>query len=191
MLNTHRREFDQPRLEYSGPGLYEDWLKTGVLNGIDRILGMRVVSTDLHATHPWPLTHQFAYASRLLVPLPRIHRHIFLVPCRPIRTTRLRDQWYWEYSRPGLQGDALNGEVLAGCKKESGKHEHTTYHTRPPFAYILPLEASRTSYDPPTDDHDAPTDTLSHCHNMYVQSPAVCRTPEFEPLSDRVSSIRT
>jgi len=54
--------------------------------------------------------------------------------------------------------------AIAGCKEGSGEHQH---HTRPSFAYILPLKGSRASYDPPTDD--ASTNALSHPHNTYVQ----------------------
>jgi len=56
--------------------------------------------------------------------------------------------------------------VSAGCEEESGKHQHTTYHTRPSFRYILHLKGSRTSCDP-TDD--ASTNAHSHSHNAYVQ----------------------
>ena len=49
--------------------------------------------------------------------------------------------------------------MSAGCKEESGKHQHTTYHTRPSFRYILHLN--------PTDD--ASTNAHSHSHNAYVQ----------------------
>ena len=76
--------------------------------------------------------------------------------------------------------------MVAGCKEESGTHQHTTYHTRPSFAYVLPLKGSRTAYDPPTDD--ASTNALSHWHGAYVQY-VECRIPEFESLADRVRSI--
>jgi len=93
-----------------------------------------------------------------------------LFPCRPIRATRLTNRWCWEYSHPVLRGGRIEGRLLLGvrgCKEKSGKHQHTTYHTRLSFTYILSLKGSRTSYDPPTDD--ASTNAPSHPHNTYVQ----------------------
>ena len=87
------------------------------------------------------------------------------------------------------QEDALKGGycwVLVGCKEESGKHQHATYHTHPSFPYSLCFRGFRTLIRP-ADGHCLHQRALALAQRVR----AVCRTLEFESLAYHVRSIHT